>query len=114
MTAKDENRSAKEEELRAEIETLKEDLAKLRNDLSAIPATGRDIAEDSVAAARESLQQETEKLAARLRSAADEAESQGRELVDDVGRTVKERPMTSLLIAFGGGLILGWMTQRSK
>lgn len=108
------NRNDKTQELRAEIETLRGDLAKLREDFSAIPGTGRDIASDSVAAARESLRQETEKLLERLRTVGDEVGGQGREVIDEVGRTMKERPVTSLLVAFGSGLVLGWMTQRSK
>lgn len=114
MAANDAKTNEKADELRAELETLKEDLAKLRKDLSAIPETGRDLAGDSVAAARESLQQEAEKLMDRMRSAADEAGAQGKEVVDEVGRSVSERPVTSLLVAFGTGLALGWMTQRSK
>lgn len=104
----------KAQDLRDEIKTLKEDLAKLREDLSAIPETGRNIASDSVAAARESLQQEAEKLMERIRGAGEEAGSQSRQVVDQVGRTMKERPVTSILVAIGTGLVLGWLTRRCK
>lgn len=84
--------------LTKEMETLKKDLASLRGDIGSLSK--------AVKAAGE---QKGEAAYRRAREKGDELLKQGESAVERVGHTIDERPMTSVLTAFGTGLVVGLM-----
>jgi ElaB/YqjD/DUF883 family membrane-anchored ribosome-binding protein len=86
--------------LKKEVDALRADLQKLAADIKGLTKT---VGKRTAAEASEGLEhiKETgEQLEARLRKAADEAKS-------SLETQVKERPLGTLLIAFGLGLLFG-------
>lgn len=100
------------EDLKKEIESLKKDLASVRDDLGRVSTASAGAAEDVVGSVRERLEQETDRLLARLQDAADEAGVKGRKVLDDVESELEERPVTTLLSSFGIGVLVGWLVSR--
>ncbi len=90
----------------ADVAALREELARLREDVAriaeALTGVGREKAEEAVAAGSaklEELRREVERLTREL-------QTRGRDMVAGVEESVRERPLTSLMIAFGLGLLL--------
>ena len=100
------------DDLKKELETLQADLAAVREDLGRLRSAGADAAEDTVASARQRLEEETDRLLARLKETADEAGTKGRRMLDDVESELEERPLTTLLSSFGIGVLIGWIFSR--
>ncbi len=91
--------------LRAEFARLREELASIREMLT---TTGADILSGPKAAAESrlaSLQGEVEKLAAELKG-------QGGEVLQRIDHKVQERPLTSIAVAFGIGLLAAQLLRR--
>lgn len=91
--------------LEGEFDTVRDDLTKLSNDIANLAASLKDGATDTareqLAAARERFEQLTE-----------EARTRGEEQLESLAATIEERPLTSVLIAFGVGIILGRLLDR--
>lgn len=100
------------EDLKKEIESLKKDLAAVRDDLGRVSTAGAGAAEDAVGSVRERLEEETDRLLARLQGAAEEAGVKGRRVLDDVESELEDRPLTTLLSSFGIGVLVGWLFSR--
>ncbi|MGH7078883.1 MAG: DUF883 family protein [Acetobacteraceae bacterium] len=91
--------------LKAEFAKLREELATIREMLT---ATGSDMLAGSKAAARRRLsavQGEVERLASDL-------QDQGGEMLERLDHKVQERPLTSLAVAFGVGLLAAQLLRR--
>jgi len=91
--------------LKAEFAKLREELANIREMLT---TTGADILAGPKAAAQSrlaSLQDEVEKLAAEMKG-------QGNEVLQRIDQKVQERPLTSLAVAFGVGLLAAQLFRR--
>ncbi|MGH7069357.1 MAG: DUF883 family protein [Acetobacteraceae bacterium] len=91
--------------LRAEFARLRDELASIREMLT---TTGSDMLAGSRAAAESrlaSLQDEVEKLA-------HEVKGQSSEMLRRVDRKVQERPLTSIAVAFGVGLLAAQLLRR--
>jgi ElaB/YqjD/DUF883 family membrane-anchored ribosome-binding protein len=90
---------------KSEFDTVRDDLTKLSNDIASLAAALKDGATDTareqLAAARDRFERLTE-----------EAKSRGEEHLDNLAATIEERPLTSVLIAFGVGIILGRLLDR--
>jgi ElaB/YqjD/DUF883 family membrane-anchored ribosome-binding protein len=99
-------------ELQDELAQLRKDLDGVRGDLAKLAKTSGSAAESGVQAARERLEAETEELLERLRGAASSAGEKGRSVMEGVEREVGEKPITSLLTAFGVGAVVGWIASR--
>ena len=88
-----------------EIDAVKADIKKLREDIVALS--------ESV---RENLNDDANRIAGDARDAAERtataARDKVREGVDSVGRQVEERPVASLAVAFGIGLLIGKLLDR--
>lgn len=92
-----ENISAKETDaLRADLETLRDDVSHLTETLK------------HMASARGNEAYE------RLRQTADQTRTRVRETASAAAHQVEERPLTSVLIAFGIGLLLGIVFDRRR
>ncbi|MGH7050088.1 MAG: DUF883 family protein [Acetobacteraceae bacterium] len=91
--------------LKAEFAKLRDELANIREMLA---STGSDMLAGSKAAARRRLsavQDEVEKLAS-------DVKGQGGEMLERLDRKVQERPLTSLAVAFGVGLLAAQLFRR--
>jgi ElaB/YqjD/DUF883 family membrane-anchored ribosome-binding protein len=89
----------------SEFDTVRDDLTKLSSDIANLAASLKDGATDTareqLAAARNRFERLTE-----------EARSRGEEQLEGLSATIEERPLTSVLIAFGVGVILGRLLDR--
>jgi ElaB/YqjD/DUF883 family membrane-anchored ribosome-binding protein len=88
-----------------EIKALKDDLAGLRKDMQTLVKT---VGEDAKSRGRETMN----KAKAEAGHYADEAVARGREGVAAIESHIEDRPFTSVLIAFGIGLVLGKLLDR--
>lgn len=84
------------------IQDVRADLSQLRDDLA---VTGRDIA----SAAQAGVSDAREAVVNHMQSAKD----RGSDLVDALIERVEERPLASLAIALGTGMVLGMLWRRS-
>jgi ElaB/YqjD/DUF883 family membrane-anchored ribosome-binding protein len=95
-----------------EFDSLKADFGKLSADLVALTEalrglTGQD-AKDYVAKLRSIAEAETDGL----RAAAAGLGARGQDAMACVGRQISERPLASVLICFGVGLVIGKLIER--
>ncbi len=93
-----------------EVEALKRDLRDLRDDVKSLAESLKEVGKSRVTGARDRLgsilHEIGEQTRQQARDVVDMAKQQGQQAVDSTRRTVGERPLTSLLVAFAGGLIL--------
>jgi ElaB/YqjD/DUF883 family membrane-anchored ribosome-binding protein len=106
------------EQLAQEIESFKEDIRQLQKDLS-------DILSSAGTFSREKLNESQQRVHAALsglkyqagQKASDvygKAVDQGAYAVDKSRRTIEERPLTAVAIAFVAGLLLSWLGERTS
>jgi ElaB/YqjD/DUF883 family membrane-anchored ribosome-binding protein len=88
-----------------EFDTLKDDLGKLRADVSNLSSALKDVTSDTV-------REQVEIIRARIDSIAADAKMQGRASLDDLTGRIEERPLASVLIAFGVGVLIGKLFDR--
>jgi ElaB/YqjD/DUF883 family membrane-anchored ribosome-binding protein len=91
--------------LRGEFDKLREELAGIRELLTSEAAEHLSGAKAAAESRLASLQAEVEKLAAQVKG-------QGTEVLNEIDRKVQERPLTSLAIAFGVGLLAAQLLRR--
>ena len=89
----------------SEFDTLKDDLAKLRADVASLSATLRDITSDTV-------HEQVHAIRGRINNLTDSAKAEGQQRLDELTEQIEERPLTSVLIAFGVGLLIGKLFDR--
>lgn len=87
-------RNGEEIDLKADLESLKADVAALTGDLKKLVA------------------REGGKAYEKVKDVAGDAKEAVSEGADRVGAVVSERPLTSLVVAFLGGILLGKLTSR--
>jgi len=80
--------------LRDDLDALRKDVAKLSEDV-------RSIAGDRIGAARD-----------RARDTANWARERGEAAANEVGHRIEERPLTSVAVAFGVGMVIGRLLDR--
>jgi ElaB/YqjD/DUF883 family membrane-anchored ribosome-binding protein len=85
----------------ADIAALQAEIKQLRADFAQIAGTIRDLASDSVAAAGQQAQAQTEKVWTEVKRQA-----------DCVSREIEEKPIAAALTAFGSGILLGLYLNR--
>lgn len=81
--------------------SVEEDLAALRADLKALTESISELAKDKGDAVR-----------AKLSETADRAVASGKQTAETMQETVRERPITSVAIAFGVGMLIGHLWDR--
>lgn len=87
-----------------ELEALRKDLASLRDDIGSLSKAVKAAGEEKGEAAYR-----------RVREKGEELRQQGESAVEKVGHKIDEKPVTSVLTAFGTGVLVGlmlMMTQR--
>jgi ElaB/YqjD/DUF883 family membrane-anchored ribosome-binding protein len=102
-----------ERDLGKEIEGLKEDMAKLRDDLAGIVDALKDVGKGRVEDAREGLGELADALRDALRGGLEGAREKSKKSVETVEQQIEQRPLLSLLAAFGVGVVLGKILDRS-
>lgn len=103
-----------EEGLQKEMEQLKSDLTKLRGDLSAIGESVRKMGTDAVGATQAKVKSAAQDALDEFQRKLNDAKSQGQKAVHDLEREIKERPLTSLAVAFGVGFLLSKLFDRGR
>ena len=102
--------------LEAEFDTLKADLDTLRKDISSLVSSFGDAATDEVKTrgrrARAAVGRATDRAGEVWDDATSEAGRRGREGVAAVEQQIEERPLISVLMAFGIGLLIGKLIGR--
>lgn len=91
--------------LESEFDTVKDDLSKLRNDIAHLSAALKDTTSATV-------REQIDTIRGRIDQIAGEARSHGRATLDELTDHIEDRPLTSVLIAFGVGVLLGRLLDR--
>jgi len=92
-------------DVEGEFSAVKDDLAKLRADIANLSAALKDLTSETV-------HDQIDSLKGRIDRATHDARDQGRKALDDLADHVEERPVSSVLIAFGVGVLLGRLFDR--
>jgi ElaB/YqjD/DUF883 family membrane-anchored ribosome-binding protein len=91
--------------LEAEFDTLKDDLVKLRDDIANLSGSLKDATSDT-------LRERVGAIRGRIDEITSDARAQSRRAVDELADQIEERPLSSVLIAFGVGVLLGRLFDR--
>jgi len=95
--------------IRAEFDKLREELARIRDMItSSLRDSGAEILSANKAAAESrlsALQAEVQKLAAQVKG-------QGTEMLQQIDHQIQDRPLTSLFVAFGVGVLAAQLLRR--
>ena len=101
-----------ETDLSHEMQTLRADLSKLRGDFAGVADALKDAGQKKAEGAREGLADLVNSVLEELRGALGQARDKGKKSVETVGHQIEERPLTSLLTAFGFGFVLAKLLHR--
>ncbi len=86
--------------LEGEFDTVKDDLTKLRADIATLSGALKDVTSETV-------HEQLETIRGRVDALSGEARARGRETLDELTGRIEERPLASVLVAFGAGLLIG-------
>lgn len=92
-------------EFAADMERIRADLSKLREDFSGLFHVALDLGRSQAGTAKERLEAGIREL----KKAATSVKQTGNAAVEGVQHRVASKPLTSLVLAFGVGLVLGAM-----
>ncbi len=92
-------------DVEGEYSAVKEDLAKLRSDVASLSAALRDLTSETVHERIDSLRSSVDHLAG-------DAKNQGKQTLDDLASHIEDRPLASMMIALGVGILLGRLIDR--
>jgi ElaB/YqjD/DUF883 family membrane-anchored ribosome-binding protein len=101
-----------ERDLQKEFDELKDEFSRLQQDLSRVAEQGTTVAKDAAYVAKDRLEDEAQRLVARVQELTDAAAERGREMVADVERQVEAQPVPSALTALGIGVFVGILLSR--
>jgi ElaB/YqjD/DUF883 family membrane-anchored ribosome-binding protein len=90
-----------------EWETFKDDVTRLREDVSGLAEALIRAGREEAGQARDKLEEEARHRLNQLRGTADDARSLGRSAFESLEGRIKERPLTSALVALAAGIVLG-------
>jgi ElaB/YqjD/DUF883 family membrane-anchored ribosome-binding protein len=88
-----------------DLGAVKDDLAKLRADIVQLSTALKEITSQTVHERLSTLQGEFGRMT-------DDAKARGRKQMDELAGQIEEQPLTSVLIAFGVGLLVGRLFDR--
>lgn len=91
------------DELNKDLVQLKKDLAALRDDIGTLTGTIKSAGTKQAEVAYGHVREQGEHL-----------RQKGEDAVDSIARSIDERPMTSVLTAFGVGLLVGVMVNQRR
>ena len=92
-------------EIDSNLDTVKDDLGKLKADLSSLTTAFQGFAAETVRTKWNGTQEKLDQWTERARS-------QSRESLEDLAEEIEDRPLTSILLAFGLGVLLGRLFDR--
>jgi ElaB/YqjD/DUF883 family membrane-anchored ribosome-binding protein len=92
-------------DVEGEFGTVKDDLAKLRADIANLTAALKDLTSETV-------HEQIDSLKGRIDHLTSDAKARGRQSLDDLADHIEERPVSSVLIAFGVGILIGRLFDR--
>lgn len=95
-----------------DFDTVKDDLGQIRKDFAELAQAILDAGRSGAKDAREKLEQEAQRRLDQLRDTAHSVRARGAHAVESVHDVIEERPFTSVLVAFGIGLIIGKILDR--
>jgi ElaB/YqjD/DUF883 family membrane-anchored ribosome-binding protein len=92
-------------DIEGEFGAIKDDLAKLRADIANLSNALKDLTSETVQERLDTLRSGIDRLT-------DDAKLQSREMLDDLTDKIEEKPLASILIAFGVGILMGRLFAR--
>jgi ElaB/YqjD/DUF883 family membrane-anchored ribosome-binding protein len=92
-------------DVEGEFGAVKDDLAKLRADIANLSAALKELTSETV-------HEQIGSLKGRIDNITHDAKDRGRQALDDLADRIEERPVSSVLIAFGVGILLGRLFDR--
>jgi ElaB/YqjD/DUF883 family membrane-anchored ribosome-binding protein len=101
-----------ERDLQKDLEAVKEDLSKLRSDIAELTQKLIEMGKSEAGSARNRIETEARNLVRELRHTLNETGERGRRTVESVEELLTEKPLISLLAAFGLGLLFGKLLER--
>jgi ElaB/YqjD/DUF883 family membrane-anchored ribosome-binding protein len=101
-----------ERDLQKDMEAIKEDMAQLRSDLAELTQRLVAIGKDEISSARNRVRRRARTLGQELRETLNDTGERGLKTVESVEQFMVERPLVSLLAAFGLGLFVGKLLDR--
>ena len=104
--------AATERSLDKEFDALRADMEALRKDLGSLLAAVGDGATDEFRSRGRRARGAAERAGATIGEAAEEAQRRGAEGLAALEQRIEDRPLGSVLIAFGVGLLIGKLLQR--
>jgi ElaB/YqjD/DUF883 family membrane-anchored ribosome-binding protein len=94
------------------VDAVKEDLAKLRSDIAELTQRLIETGRNEVSTARNRVRAEARNFGRELRESLNETGERGLKTVESVEELLTDRPLISILGAFGLGLLVGKLLQR--
>ena len=88
--------------LQQDIEHLKAELAKVRGDLKDVLSAAKDVSASSATTIKDKVGEKIDDMKEVLEA----AKEKGGKVVEKAQTTIQERPLTSVLIAFGVGVLV--------
>ena len=95
-----------------DVSDLKDDIEKLRADLSSLTKHMKELGGSAVADARKAGEEKVDDLLGELDRTAQQLKRQGEASVAEVESTIRERPLLSLIAAFGVGMLITRLLER--
>jgi len=92
-------------DVEGEFGTVKDDLAKLRADIASLSAALKELTAETV-------HDQIDSLKGRIDHLTSDAKLRSRQTLDDLADHIEERPVSSVLIAFGVGILIGRLFDR--
>ena len=93
-------------------QNLKVDMSKLRSDLAEVAQALMEAGKMEASEARSRMQEMAQQRLDEVRKALDVARERGKNAADVVKQQVEEKPLMSLAIAFGAGMLFGLLSRR--
>ncbi|MCE5184771.1 MAG: hypothetical protein LLF76_01430 [Planctomycetaceae bacterium] len=105
------------EQLSQDVETFKEDIRQLQKDLAEMLSSAgtysRETLEEAHLRLHAAIAQLRYQAGQKASSMYESMRNQGAYAVDKSRRTIEQRPLTSIAVAFGAGVLLSWLSSRS-
>ncbi len=99
-----------------ELKALKEDFERLRSDMGSLLRSLRGAGADKLGDAKERLKQAAERFESQaeqqFKEAYDTVRESGKKASDFSREQIEKRPLTSVLVAFAAGFLMGKLTRR--